>query len=156
VGRATLVASTTWDGTVGEVYLAGAGGEPDRFLDIGSEHGRVAAVARGREEDVLVLRTQEGWSLWLEQHFDDETVRSTLLGNSPRGASGHMIPIEGRLAVASPDPVSPPTVLATRTFSHSPRMAPTPRGYAIVWTETDDTGAGLIPMLQVMECCVEE
>lgn len=173
-GRATLVASTTWDGTAGELYRAGAGGPPAGLADIGSDRGKVAGVAQGREDDFFLLRVQEGWSLWLEQHFDDETVRPILLGESPVGASGHLLDLGGQLVVASPvldpdhrvaaacvdprapEPVSPPAVLATRAYSHSPRMARTPRGYAVVWTETDDTTAGLIPMLQVMECCVEE
>ena len=47
-------------------------------------------------------------------------------------------------------------VLATRAFSSSPRLTNTPTGYAVVWTETDGTGDGLIPMLQIFECCVEE
>lgn len=55
---------------------------------------------------------------------------------------------------ASPDPVGSLLVLApTAAVSHSPRITPTPTGFAVVWNESESYDEDLRAMLQVYDCC---
>jgi hypothetical protein len=170
-GRATLIASTTWDGTAGELYDAGDVGPPLRVDGIGNANGHVVGVA-ALGDDVFLLRSREGWTLTLEQRSADGTMRAFLLGESPRGSTGHLMRLGDGLVVASNaitpddrvtvaglrpdrDPIlSVPMPVATRAHSHSPRLTPIPFGFALGWSETDDPATGLYSMVQLFECCL--
>ena len=171
-GRATVIASTTWDGTLGELYVAGDGGPPEPFAPIGDDAGQVIGVA-AIGDDLFLLRSREGWTLTLEHRTSDGAlVQSFVVGTSGRGASGHLLRLGSDLIVAGQpigdadavtvaglrpgreELVVVPMRVATRSVSHSARLARIPYGFAVAWNQTDDTTIGLVAVVQLFECCL--